>query len=166
MKFDGYAIGGLSVGECPEDMYRVLDHVAPALPIDRPRYLMGVGRPIDLLEGIARGVDMFDCVMPTRSGRNALAFTAHGTLKLRNQCHADDERPLEPDCPCAACRHSRAYLRHLFLSDEMLGPVLLTIHNLTFYQRLMQEARRQIETGQYGSYLATMRRQLSPAVGV
>lgn len=159
--FDGYAIGGLSVGEPPEEMYRILDVAAPALPSDQPRYLMGVGRPIDLLEGIARGIDMFDCVMPTRNGRNALAFTSDGSLRLRNQCHARDPRPLEEDCPCLACRHSRAYIRHLFQADEMLGPTLLSIHNLTFYQRLMQRARTAIENGGFTSFLAEQRLRLS-----
>jgi queuine tRNA-ribosyltransferase len=144
LDFPGYAIGGLSVGEVPEEMYGVLDYLCPALPVDKPRYLMGVGRPIDLVEAAARGVDLFDCVMPTRNGRNALAFTWEGTLRLRNAVHERDERPLDESCPCAACRHSRAYLRHLFMADEMLGPILLSIHNLTFYQRLMAEVREAI----------------------
>jgi queuine tRNA-ribosyltransferase len=159
--FDGYAVGGLSVGEPPEEMYRILDVAAPALPSDQPRYLMGVGRPIDLVEGIARGIDMFDCVMPTRNGRNALAFTADGPLRLRNQCHTRDPRPLEDNCPCLACRHSRAYIRHLFQANEMLGPTLLSIHNLTFYQRLMQQARTAIEKGDFASFLAEQRLRLS-----
>jgi queuine tRNA-ribosyltransferase len=159
--FDGYAIGGLSVGEPPAEMYRMLDLVCPVLPTDQPRYLMGVGRPIDLIEGIARGVDMFDCVMPTRNGRNALAFTADGPLRMRNQCHARDPAPIEVDCPCLACRHSRAYIRHLFQADEMLGPTLLSIHNLTFYQRLMQNARAAIEQGRFHDFLAQQRLRLS-----
>lgn len=159
--FDGYAIGGLSVGEPPEQMYRMLDVVCPILPADQPRYLMGVGRPIDLVEGIARGVDMFDCVMPTRNGRNALAFTADGPLRMRNQCHAEDPRPIEEDCPCIACRHSRAYIRHLFQADEMLGPTLLSIHNLTFYQRLMSQAREAIEQGRFGAFFEQQRRRLA-----
>lgn len=121
---------------------------------------MGVGRPIDLVEGIARGVDMFDCVMPTRNGRNALAFTANGPLRMRNQCHSRDPNPIEPDCPCLACRHSRAYIRHLFQADEMLGPTLLSIHNLTFYQRLMQRARIAIENGTFPDFLAEQRARL------
>jgi queuine tRNA-ribosyltransferase len=159
--FDGYAIGGLSVGEPPEEMYRILDVACPSLPGDQPRYLMGVGRPIDLVEGIARGVDMFDCVMPTRNGRNALAFTANGPLRMRNQCHSRDPNPIEPDCPCLACRHSRAYIRHLFQADEMLGPTLLSIHNLTFYQRLMQRARWAIEKGTFSDFLEEQRTRLS-----
>jgi queuine tRNA-ribosyltransferase len=155
--FDGYAVGGLSVGEPPSEMYRILDHTCPALPINRPRYLMGVGRPIDLLEGMARGIDMFDCVMPTRNGRNALAFTAQGTLRLRNQVHAEDQRPLEDDCPCPACQHSRAYLRHLFMVGEMLGPILLSIHNITFYHRLMSQSREHIAQGTFGEFLKVQR---------
>ncbi len=137
----GYAIGGLSVGEPPAEMYRVLDATVPSLPDDRPRYLMGVGRPEDLLEAIRRGIDLFDCVMPTRNGRNALAFTDQGPLRLRNQRFERDERPLEPDCFCPACRHSRGYLRHLFMAGEMLGPILLSVHNVGYYQRLLAEAR-------------------------
>ncbi|MEX1223822.1 MAG: tRNA guanosine(34) transglycosylase Tgt [Pirellulales bacterium] len=147
--FDGYAVGGLSVGEPPEAMYRTLDFTCPALPQDAPRYLMGVGRPQDLLEAIARGIDLFDCVMPTRNGRNALAFTDHGSLRLRNRQYELDTRPLEESCPCLACGHSRGYLRHLFMAKEMLGPILLTLHNLTYYQRLMREARAAIENGRY-----------------
>lgn len=160
--FDGYAVGGLSVGEPPPEMYRVLDIVCPVLPSDQPRYLMGVGRPIDLVEGIARGIDMFDCVMPTRNGRNALAFTANGPLRMRNQVHARDEKPIEEDCPCIACNRSRAYIRHLFQADEMLGPMLLSIHNLTFYQRLMQWARQAIEADRFESFLLEQRSKLEP----
>lgn len=152
MDFPGYAIGGLSVGESPADMYQALDWTVPHLPSDRPRYLMGVGRPEDLLEAIARGIDLFDCVMPTRNGRNALAFTDEGPLRLRNKRFERDQRPLEAGCPCAGCRHSRGYLRHLFMSDEMLGPVLLSIHNLTYYQRLLAGARAAIEQDQFLEY--------------
>ncbi|MFN7890927.1 MAG: tRNA guanosine(34) transglycosylase Tgt [Pirellula sp.] len=159
--FDGYAIGGLSVGEPPPEMYRVLDGVCPCLPEDQPRYLMGVGTPLDLVEGVARGVDMFDCVMPTRNGRNALAFTANGPLKMRNSCHTRDDRPLEEDCPCLACKHSRAYIRHLFMADEMLGPTLLSIHNLTFYRRLMTRARQAIEENRYNAFLQECRQSLA-----
>jgi queuine tRNA-ribosyltransferase len=159
--FDGYAVGGLSVGEPPVEMYRILDSVCPVLPADQPRYLMGVGTPIDLLEGIARGIDMFDCVMPSRNGRNALAFTANGPLRMRNQVHATDGAPIELDCPCSACKHSRAYIRHLFQADEMLGPILLTIHNLTFYQRLMSLAREAIEAHRYADFLNEQRTKLA-----
>ncbi|MCA9240678.1 MAG: tRNA-guanine transglycosylase, partial [Planctomycetales bacterium] len=154
LDFAGYAIGGLSVGETPEEMYRTLDAVCPALPTGRPRYLMGVGTPRDLLEAVGRGVDMFDCVMPTRNGRNALAFTDQGALRLRNLRHAEETRPLDPDCPCPACRHSRGYLRHLFAAGEMLGPILLSIHNLTYYQRLMAAARDAIEQDRFLEFKA------------
>lgn len=152
MDFAGYAIGGLSVGETPEDMYATLQFTLPHLPRDRPRYLMGVGRPIDLLEAIRTGVDLFDCVMPTRNGRNALAFTDGGPVRLRNQQHAFDREPLEADCPCRACRHSRGYLRHLFQTNEMLGPILLSIHNLTYYQRLLSRARNAISADRFTAF--------------
>jgi queuine tRNA-ribosyltransferase len=148
----GYAIGGLSVGEEPDEMYRILDATAPALPADRPRYLMGVGRPQDLLAAVARGIDLFDCVMPTRNGRNALAFTDEGPVRLRNQKHQRDRRPLDERCPCVACRHSRGYLRHLFMAGEMLGPILLSVHNLTYYQRLLAGAREAIEEDRFAEY--------------
>lgn len=150
----GYAIGGLSVGEEPAEMYRIIEATIPAMPADRPRYLMGVGRPQDLLEAIGRGVDLFDCVLPTRNGRNALAFTSNGTLRLRNAQYQLDSRPLEDDCACPACRHSRGYLRHLFLAGEMLGPILVSMHNLTFYQRLMAEARAAIIEGRFAALAA------------
>jgi len=149
--FPGYAVGGLSVGEDPADMYRMLDVTVPELPEDRPRYLMGVGRPQDLIEGVRRGIDLFDCVMPTRNGRNALAFTDEGTLRLRNLQYQSDPRPLDAGCPCAACRHSRGYLRHLFQAGEMLGPILLSIHNVTHYQRLMERLRQVIEEDRFGA---------------
>ncbi len=154
MNFEGFAVGGLSVGEAPEEMYRITAATCPELPETKPRYLMGVGTPIDLLESIARGIDLFDCVMPTRNGRNGLAFTDSGNLKLRNAIHREDTRPLEESCPCIACRHSRGYLRHLFIAGEMLGPILLSIHNLTYYQRLMQGAREAIEEDRFQQYVA------------
>lgn len=147
--FCGYAVGGLSVGERPEEMYRALEYTVPAMPPDRPRYLMGVGRPEDLLESIRRGIDLFDCVMPTRNGRNAMAFTDHGPLRLRNAQYERDQSPLEDGCPCPACRHSRSYIRHLFMADEMLGPILLSIHNIAYYQRLLAEARAAIAADRY-----------------
>ncbi|GIW98050.1 MAG: queuine tRNA-ribosyltransferase [Pirellulaceae bacterium] len=159
LPFDGFAVGGLSVGEPPEQMYRMLDVTVPLLPTDRPRYLMGVGRPIDLVEGIARGIDMFDCVMPTRNARNALAFTWEGEIRLRNAKYADDDQPLDPQCPCLACRHSRAYLRHLFIAKEMLGPILTTHHNLTFYQQLMSAARREIQAGSFSQWADSLRQR-------
>jgi queuine tRNA-ribosyltransferase len=158
LDFAGYAIGGLSVGETPEEMYQMLRVTLPHLPRDRPRYLMGVGRPSDLLEAIRTGVDLFDCVMPTRNGRNALAFTDRGPLRLRNQQYALDREPLEPDCPCPACRHGRGYLRHLFQANEMLGPILLSIHNLTYYQRLMTGARQAIAEDRFVAFYDERRR--------
>jgi queuine tRNA-ribosyltransferase len=152
LEFPGYAIGGLSVGEQPIDMYRMIEATVPALPADRPRYLMGVGRPQDLLEAIGRGVDLFDCVLPTRNARNAMAFTDDGPIRLRNLQFERDLRPLAEGCPCAACRHSRGYLRHLFLAHEMLGPILVSIHNVTYYQRLMADAREAIGEGKYGAF--------------
>jgi queuine tRNA-ribosyltransferase len=154
--FPGYAVGGLSVGESPEEMYKTLDFTVPGLPTDRPRYLMGVGTPRDLLESVSRGIDMFDCVMPTRNGRNAMAFTSDGPVKLRNAVHQRDERPLDAECDCPACtRYSRAYLRHLFMAKEMLGPILLSLHNIAFYQRLMRELRSAILAGEVGEFVAS-----------
>jgi queuine tRNA-ribosyltransferase len=147
--FAGYAIGGLSVGESAVEMYDALDYTLPFMPTDKPRYLMGVGTPADILNGILRGVDLFDCVMPTRNGRNALAFTSNGTVRLRNAKHRTDDKPLDENCPCPACRRSRGYLRHLFIAGEMLGPILLTIHNLTYYQLLMKEAKIAIEQNRF-----------------
>jgi queuine tRNA-ribosyltransferase len=148
MGFDGYAIGGLSVGETHAQMIAVLGGLAGALPADRPRYLMGVGTPRDILESVRLGVDMFDCVLPTRNGRNAHVFTATGFLKLRNHRHRMAEAPIEAACDCYACRHfSRAYLRHLFITGEMLGPILASIHNLRFFQRLLARIRDLIREG-------------------
>ena len=128
----------------------------PHLPADRPRYLMGVGQPRDIVAAVAAGIDMFYCVLPTRCGRNSLIYTFAGPLRLRNSCHAADQRPLEDDCPCIACRHSRSYLRHLFLAGEMLGPVLASIHNLTFYQRLVARLREAILTGRLAETAAAV----------
>jgi queuine tRNA-ribosyltransferase len=158
LDFPGYAVGGLSVGESPLEMYDILDVVCPAMPVDKPRYLMGVGTPQDLLNAIRRGIDLFDCVLPTRNGRNAMAFTDAGPLRLRNSIHQRDDRPLETGCPCLACRHSRAYLRHLFLADEMLGPILLTHHNLTYYQRLLAAARVAIEQDRFAVFFESKTR--------
>lgn len=154
LDFPGYAVGGLSVGEEPAEMYTTLDATVPELPEHKPRYLMGVGRPEDLLEGVARGIDMFDCVMPTRNGRNALVFTDEGPIRLRNACHERDREPLEAHCPCLACQHSRGYLRHLFQAKEMLGPILASLHNLTYYQRLMAGARHAIQEDRFSSFMA------------
>jgi queuine tRNA-ribosyltransferase len=151
--FDGYAIGGLSVGEPKDEMLRVLRHTAPRLPADRPRYLMGVGTPEDLIEGIAAGIDMFDCVMPTRNARNGWLFTRFGDLKLRNSRYRDETGPVDESCSCATCRNfSRAYLRHLQRVNEILGARLNTIHNLHFYLSLMHEARTAIEHGRFEAF--------------
>ena len=145
--FDGYAIGGLSVGEPKEAMLRVLDHIAGQMPVESPRYLMGVGTPEDLVEAVRRGMDMFDCVMPTRNARNGWLFTQNGTLKIRNARFAEDTAPVDPDCGCYTCRnYSRAYLRHLFRANEILGARLNTMHNLHYYQHLMSGLRKAIET--------------------
>ena len=148
--FEGYAVGGLAVGEGQETMFAVLDATLPLLPKDRPRYLMGVGRPEDIVGAVRRGIDMFDCVMPTRSGRTAQAFVRGGTLNIRNAVHATSDEPLDPACTCPACRgYSRGYLNHLFKANEMLGPMLLTWHNLQHYQDLMADLRRGIEAGSF-----------------
>lgn len=153
--FDGYAIGGLAVGEGRELMFQTLDHTTPHLPTDRPRYLMGVGKPEDLVGAVARGVDMFDCVLPTRSGRTDQAFTRRGQVNMRNARHKDDPRPLDEACPCPACtNYSRAYLNHLVMSKEVLGLMLLTHHNLTYYQQLMQGMRDAIEAGTFSDFQA------------
>jgi queuine tRNA-ribosyltransferase len=143
--FEGYAIGGLAVGEGQPEMLRVLEATVPLLPGHAPRYLMGVGTPHDLVEAVRRGVDMFDCVIPTRSGRTGRAYTSRGVINMRNARHADDASPLDPDCDCPACtKHSRAYLHHLIKAEEMLGPMLLTWHNIRYYQTLMARLRRAI----------------------
>lgn len=154
--FPGYAVGGLSVGEPPPEMYRTLEFTTPVLPVQKPRYLMGVGRPIDLIEGVLRGIDLFDCVMPTRNGRNGMAFTSTGPVRLKNARHLRDTSPLDAECPCQACqRFSRGYMRHLFMCGEMLGPILLTLHNLTFYQRLMKGLREAILEGRGHEFRAS-----------
>jgi queuine tRNA-ribosyltransferase len=153
--FEGYAIGGLAIGEGQQEMFRVLDFTPDFLPRDKPRYLMGVGRPEDIVGAVLRGVDMFDCVMPTRSGRTGLAFTRRGELNMRNARHADDRGPIDPECACPACRHySRGYFHHLIKAKEMLGPMLLTWHNLHYYQELMQGLRAAIEAGRLDAFVA------------
>jgi len=153
MDFPGYAIGGLSVGESKADMYRILDVVVPTLPASKPRYLMGVGSPEDLLEGVARGIDIFDCVLPTRLARNGAVFAPEGRINLRNAAHAEDPRPIMEQCACYTCQHfSRAYLRHLVMSRETLGLTLNTIHNLHFLLDLMRQVREAILTGQFVAY--------------
>ena len=156
--FPGYAIGGLAVGEPQEVMLRIVDEVAPALPADKPRYLMGVGTPEDLLEAVARGIDMFDCVLPTRNGRHGLAFTRHGTVNLRNARHADDPRPLDEASPHEATRiYSRAYLHHLIRANEMLGSILLSEINLAYYQELMAGMRAAIRERGFAGFGAATR---------
>jgi queuine tRNA-ribosyltransferase len=157
----GIAVGGLSVGEPKDHMMRILEHIAPQLPDHKPRYLMGVGTPEDLIAGVQNGIDMFDCVLPTRCGRNSLVYTFDGQLRLRNAQHATDPRPLEAGCPCLACRHSRSYIRHLFLAGEMLGPILASIHNLTFYQRLVARLRDGIVSGSLPAVVAELRRGMA-----
>jgi queuine tRNA-ribosyltransferase len=151
--FDGFAIGGLSVGEPKEEMARILAHIAPRLPQEQPRYLMGVGTPEDLVFGISQGIDMFDCVMPTRNARNGWLFTRWGDLKIRNARHRADTRPIDEACACYTCRHfSRAYLHHLDSANEILGARLMTIHNLYYYQQLMREIREAVAAGCFAQY--------------
>jgi queuine tRNA-ribosyltransferase len=164
--FEGYAIGGLSVGEPVEAMYSVTEQTAGRLPIDRPRYLMGAGAPEDLVESVARGIDMFDCVMPTRNARNGQLFTSEGRINIRNARYAEDDQPLDPACSCYTCRrHSRAYLRHLHLAGEMSAGALNTLHNLTFYLDTMRRIRdaialRTFETFRQGFLRSTSRLSL------
>jgi queuine tRNA-ribosyltransferase len=153
--FDGYAVGGLAVGEGQEAMFACLDFAPGQLPADKPRYLMGVGKPDDLVGAVQRGIDMFDCVLPTRSGRTGQAFTAEGPINIRNARFAEDREPLEPGCPCPTCdSFERAYIHHLVRSGEILGPMLMTEHNLWFYQRLMQAMRDAIGEQRLGAFAA------------
>jgi len=159
LDFPGYALGGFSMGESPEQMQAALPACAALLPAAKPRYLMGVGRPEDILAAVAAGLDLFDCVLPTRNGRNAMAFTFDG---LRNARHRRDSAPLESGCPCYACRHfSRGYLHHLFQVDEMLGPTLLSIHNIAFYLRLMAEIRTAIREKRFEAYRVQLEARLA-----
>ena len=151
--FAGYAIGGVSVGEPKEDMARIVSHTAPRLPADRPRYLMGVGTPEDMVDAVSQGIDLFDCVLPTRNARNGWLFTRHGDIKIRNARHRSDTQPLDPGCACYACRHfSRAYLHHLHRANEILGARLNTLHNLHYYLDLMRELREAIGAGGLGAF--------------
>lgn len=154
LDFPGYAVGGLSVGEAPADMYQTLEVTCPELPENKPRYLMGVGKPEDLIESVCRGIDMFDCVMPTRNGRNALAFTDSGPIRFRNKVHESDPNPIQAGFESSVSHFSRGYIRHLFQAKEMLGPIILSIHNLTYYQRLMQAARTAILADCYRDFMA------------
>ncbi|KXI22852.1 queuine tRNA-ribosyltransferase [Photobacterium sanguinicancri] len=152
--FDGYAVGGLAVGEPKEDMHRILEHTCPKLPQDKPRYLMGVGKPEDLVEGVRRGIDMFDCVMPTRNARNGHLFVTGGVIKIRNAKHKTDTTPLDPHCDCYTCRnYSKAYLYHLDKCNEILGSRLNTIHNLRYYQRLMESIRTAIDEDRFDAFV-------------
>ncbi len=163
--FDGYAVGGLSVGEPAADRLRILDYLAERLPVDRPRYLMGVGTPADLVEGVRRGIDMFDCVMPTRNARNGYLFVHEGVVKIRNKQYEKDTGPLDPHCDCYTCRnYSRAYLRHLFRCHEILASRLNTLHNLYFYQRLMARMREAIEQARFEAFREDFYRQRGEAV--
>ena len=158
INFNGFAIGGLSVGEPKEDMMRILAHTAPQLPTDKPRYLMGVGTPEDLMDSVEQGIDMFDCVMPTRNARNGHLFTRFGDLKIKNARYKTEEAPLDPTCSCYTCQNfSRAYLHHLFRAGEILSSILNTIHNLHYYQTLMAEMRNAIEPGQFADRLKALR---------
>jgi queuine tRNA-ribosyltransferase len=158
--FDGYAVGGLAVGEGQETMFATLDFAVPMLPADRPRYLMGVGKPDDLVGAVARGIDMFDCVLPTRSGRTGQAFTSNGPLNIKNARFGEDLAPLDPDCTCPVCTTwSRAYLHHLVRSGEILGAILMTEHNLYFYQSLMSDMREAIARGGFAVFAADFTRR-------
>jgi queuine tRNA-ribosyltransferase len=165
IQFDGYAIGGLAVGEPAEDRSRIMSHLLPAMPADKPRYLMGMGTPEDLIEAVQAGVDLFDCVLPTRNARNGWLFTRSGDVKIRNARHRDDPRPLDEACACYACRNfSRAYLHHLQRANEILGARLNTIHNLHYYLSLMQELRAAIEVGRLAETAARLLAQRSGAL--
>ena len=164
--FDGYAIGGLSVGEKKPVMFEVIEHIAPRMPSDKPRYLMGVGTPENLVEAVARGVDMFDCVLPTRNGRTGQAFTSLGKLNVKNARYALDQRPLDEACQCLVCRrHSRAFLRHLYLSGEMLASILLTHHNLAFFLDTMRRVRQAIRSCQFAKFRREFTEHLSSGLG-
>ncbi len=164
--FDGYAIGGLSVGEKKPVMFEVIEEIAPRMPADRPRYLMGVGTPEDLVEAVARGVDMFDCVLPTRNGRTGQAFTSLGKLNIKNARFAADQRPLDESCACAVCRrHTRAFLRHLYLAGEMLASILLTHHNLAFFLDTMRRVRQAIRSCQFAKFRREFTEQLGSGLG-
>ena len=162
MDFDGYAIGGLSVGEDKHTMMEVIEDIAPRMPASKPRYLMGVGTPEDLIEAVARGVDMFDCVLPTRNGRTGQAFTSRGKLNIKNARYALDQRPLDENCACSVCRrHTRAFIRHLYQSGEMLASILLTHHNLAFFLDTMKRVRQSIRSGQFAKFRREFTEQLN-----
>lgn len=153
LDLDGYAIGGLAVGELTEDMYRVLDVVVPFMPVDKPRYLMGVGTPVNIIEAVSRGVDMFDCVMPSRNARHGTLFTWNGVMHITNKCYELDSKPIDEECDCPVCQNfSRAYIRHLFKAQEILGGRLAVMHNLYFYNTLMEKIRQSIDEGTFGAF--------------
>jgi len=163
--FDGYAIGGLSVGEEKAVMVDIIEDLAPRMPADRPRYLMGVGTPEDLIDGVARGVDMFDCVLPTRNGRTGQAFTSRGKLNIKNARYTLDQRPLDEACGCSVCRrHSRAFIRHLYLAGEMLASILLAHHNLAFFLDTMRRVRQAIRSGQFAKFRREFTEHLNPGL--
>ncbi|GAB4518464.1 MAG: tRNA guanosine(34) transglycosylase Tgt [Amphiplicatus sp.] len=165
LDFPGYAVGGLAVGEGRAEMFRVLEVVAPEMPAGRPRYLMGVGKPADIVGAVARGIDMFDCVAPTRSGRHGQAWTRRGPINIKNAAFADDPEPLDPSLDCPASRdYSKAYLHHLFRAGEYLGPMLLTWHNLAYYQALMAEMRAAIAAGRFGAFIARFREETGETI--
>jgi queuine tRNA-ribosyltransferase len=160
--FDGYAVGGMSVGEPKEQMLRILGHLEPGLPRNAPRYLMGVGKPEDIVDAVQRGIDMFDCVIPTRNARNGHLFVGGGVIRIRNSRYRDDTRPLDENCGCYTCsRYSRAYLRHLAVCNEILGARLNTLHNLYFYQSLMRRLQQAIEKGELDNFARAFRDGLS-----
>ncbi len=164
--FDGFAIGGLSVGESIPEMYDMLHHIAPLMPTDKPRYLMGVGTPLDILEGISAGVDMFDCVLPTRNARNGTLYTSQGKVNIRRAEYREDDSPLDPLCPCYACRtFSKAYLRHLYVAQELLSYRLNSLHNITFFLTLARQAREAIEQGRFAALKAHYQDVFAPAKG-
>ncbi|MDX6303710.1 MAG: queuine tRNA-ribosyltransferase, partial [Blastocatellia bacterium] len=164
--FDGYALGGLSVGEEKPVMLEVIEATAPLMPADKPRYLMGVGTPEDLVDAIARGIDMFDCVLPTRNGRNGQAFTSLGRLNIKNARYIRDQSPLDEACGCSVCRrHTRAFIRHLYQSGEMLASILLTHHNLAFFLDTMRRVRQAIRSGQFAKFRQEYTEQLSSGLG-
>lgn len=157
LDFEGYALGGLSVGESRAEMYDILDDATPLLPADKPRYLMGVGAPRDLLAGMAAGIDMFDCVLPTRNARNGTLFTTKGKVNIKRAEYREDDSPLDPDCPCYACRtFSKAYLRHLYIARELLSYRLNTLHNLTFFSQMMERSRQAIREGRFAAFRREM----------
>ena len=159
---DGYAIGGLAVGEPTEVMYEIIDAVEPHMPADKPRYLMGVGTPSNIIEGVARGVDFFDCVMPARNARHGKLFTWRGTLNIKNAKYKLDEQPIDPECDCPVCRQfSRAYIRHLFTAEEMLGMRLAVMHNLYFYNKLTEQIRGSLDNGCFEAFRAEYSKKLA-----